>query len=546
MGLDDAFLIFGSYSRTSSTEDAVERIDETIADVGGTILLTTLTSASAFALGMISSITAVRWLVIYAFPTILIDFIYQITFFVSLIVLDERRIQANRCDCLVCCKGPDAPEESDTNGEPKNESEHVADKVMRTYCDFLLRRPVKWTVLIVFPVLLGLCAWSTSQLEQAFEFTEVLPDDSYIQSWWISFNNYYERTGIRPGVYFRNVDFSNDTIQDQMEAYVNDLATLDKYFAGQPFNFWLRDFRTFVNTTNGMPYLSFEQQLDWFLHDPVFAQIYKYDIVRDAYGIMTTSRTTMNMDNLDYEIVTEQVNALEAQREITSRQPINQGQASEWPFFTFDENYYIMEFYRVAPEELILSTILGTVTVSVLAVIFIPHWSAVFFVGPMVAILYIDLLGVVQWAGLAVNPVTYIAMVMSIGLMVDYVMHVTLRFVEIPGSDRIAKTKETLTTIGASVMLGGVSTMLGVLPLAFSTSEIFFTVFIIFFSLVVLGLLSGLVWLPVILSYVGPIDGTDDKTDTISDTEDEGDPEEPPFMPHTYCALCQGLQSPES
>jgi uncharacterized membrane protein YdfJ with MMPL/SSD domain len=95
---------------------------------------------------------------------------------------------------------------------------------------------------------------------------------------------------------------------------------------------------------------------------------------------------------------------------------------------------------------------------------------------------------------------------MSIGLMVDYVIHVTLRYVETKGDSRTAKTSETLQTMGASVLIGGISTLVGVLPLAFSSSEIFFTTFIVFFGLVIIGLLHGLILLPVLLSMLGPIE----------------------------------------
>ena len=154
-----------------------------------------------------------------------------------------------------------------------------------------------------------------------------------------------------------------------------------------------------------------------------------------------------------------------------------------------------------------ITTIIGVLSVSVLALLFIPHWSAIFFVGPLVAVLYIDLLGFIQVCGIHVNPVMYISTVMSIGLMVDFVMHVTLLYVESKGkTSRTEKTRDTLETIGSSVLLGGFSTLIGVLPLAFSTSEIFWTTFVIFFGRVLLGLLHGLVLLPVLLSMLGPLD----------------------------------------
>ena len=120
----------------------------------------------------------------------------------------------------------------------------------------------------------------------------------------------------------------------------------------------------------------------------------------------------------------------------------------------------------------------------------------------------------------------YISTVMSIGLMVDFVMHVTLRYVETTGNSRTQKTKETLETLGASVMVGGLSTLVGVLPLALSSSEIFFTTFIIFFGLVFLGLLHGLILLPVLLSMFGPLDSIEAEVESKSDeavSSEEGD-----------------------
>ena len=94
---------------------------------------------------------------------------------------------------------------------------------------------------------------------------------------------------------------------------------------------------------------------------------------------------------------------------------------------------------------------------------------------------------------------------MSVGLLVDFIMHVLLRYYESSGN-RKEKTINTLKTMGSSIFLGGASSLLGTLPLAFSTSEMFFNIFIVFFGLVVMGTSHGLILLPVILSSVGPED----------------------------------------
>lgn len=50
----------------------------------------------------------------------------------------------------------------------------------------------------------------------------------------------------------------------------------------------------------------------------------------------------------------------------------------------------------MAINELILTTIAGIVAVSVIGFLFIPHWTAVLFVTPLITTLYIDLLG--KWS----------------------------------------------------------------------------------------------------------------------------------------------------
>jgi predicted RND superfamily exporter protein len=108
---------------------------------------------------------------------------------------------------------------------------------------------------------------------------------------------------------------------------------------------------------------------------------------------------------------------------------------------------------------------------------------------------------------MSVAPViTYIVLVISIGLLVDFILHVLMRYYESECDTREEKVKDALGTMGASILVGGLSTFLGVTPLLFSKSEIFSTVCISFLAMVTLGVSHGLVVLPVILSYVGTED----------------------------------------
>jgi len=83
---------------------------------------------------------------------------------------------------------------------------------------------------------------------------------------------------------------------------------------------------------------------------------------------------------------------------------------------------------------------------------------------------------------------------------VDYSAHIAHSFVVSNADSPEERVIEALKTMGASVAMGGFSTFLGMLATAFASSEVFRIFFKMIFSIVVLGLLHGLLFLPVYLS----------------------------------------------
>jgi len=528
IGLDDAFIIWVAFQRMDRSISVLDRIHDTMEEVGVSIFVTTFTSVVAFSLGSLSAVPAVYWLCYYAAPTIFVDFIYQVTFFVALIVLDERRVEEQKRDCFTCLK---APEPADGEGEEVPEG-NIVDRFMAWYSDILLKPAVKVIVLAVFFGMFGGLGYSATLLKQEFYFTEVLPSDSYVGDFWESYVAYTGGSGATPYVVFRDIDQGDTAIQAQMEDYVNKIVAMEEV-GGQPEFFWVRDFQSFLASDQSMSTLaatlpkdsavhatyrvssstvaeaiaalSFERQLDVFLTVPTYDQLYSNNIVRNSEGNVTASRTRVRMSEINQRSVEDQVNALENQRIISEQMSINRDvDPDNWKFFTFNDLYYIWQFYTESPSELFLTTILGVSAVSTISLVFVPHWSSVLFVAPIMSILYVDLLGFLQLCGVAINAVSYISLTMSIGLMVDFLLHIVLRYFESKETTRNAKVKDTLQTMGTSILIGGISTFLGVLPLVFSTSTIFSTIFYCFLGLVVLGISHGLVFLPVVLSLLGP------------------------------------------
>ena len=353
IGLDDAFIIYGAYGRTDPSLSAPDRVEKAIEDIGMSITLTTLTTTLAFGLGSLSSIPAVFWLCVYAFPTVLIDYFYQLTFFIAVLSLDERRVKARRKDCCCCRRAPPVMAEDGPSPESTAEvKSHFADRWMTAYGNFLMQTWVKVVVIAGFIALTAVCIYSASKLTQHFEFIELVPDDSYLIPAWESYQDYYERSGVRPAVCFRWVDQSLNDTQAAMERYVNDLVNqttegFDAPLISQPpFKFWLRDFRVFVEETESVQDLPFNDQVQEFLKVPVYASQHTEDMVFDENNNLVTSRTFLEMDGVNQDVVKEAIDALEWQRSVSAKQPINAGE-EDWKFFNFDGSYYIWEFVSV-------------------------------------------------------------------------------------------------------------------------------------------------------------------------------------------------------
>ena len=221
VGLDDAFIITGSFFRLDSRKDPIERVAETIDDVGISIFSTTLTSALAFSFGAISSVPGVFWLVAYAAPTMLLILLWQLSFFVACIVLDEHRVQLNNSDCFRCIRAESPVIANET--APNTNTVSSIDKFMESYARVLLKPVVKVIVIVGFIALAVLCTLSTLNLKQAFTFTDVLPSDSYITPFFDSLTKFSDQITF-PYIFFRGVDQSNPDIRLQMDNFINEIS----------------------------------------------------------------------------------------------------------------------------------------------------------------------------------------------------------------------------------------------------------------------------------------------------------------------------------
>ncbi len=226
IGVDNIFIIVQTYQRSTRlpSETMPEQVGRALGEVGPSMLLSSIAEATCFFLGSTSDMPAVKAFAVNAGFAILIDFLMQVSCFVSLVALDAARYEGNRVDVVCCVKvSSDSDSEDEAvlvNGGRKASSSTVssvnsmADKYLKPqksmtsyaekkmkkekrkkekakegilyraiydyYAPVLLHSYVRPVVVIGFFFLLCAALAATPKLEVGLDQDVAMPDDSYV------------------------------------------------------------------------------------------------------------------------------------------------------------------------------------------------------------------------------------------------------------------------------------------------------------------------------------------------------------------------------
>ncbi|XP_054666894.1 protein patched homolog 1 isoform X5 [Grus americana] len=166
--------------------------------------------------------------------------------------------------------------------------------------------------------------------------------------------------------------------------------------------------------------------------------------------------------------------------------------------FLFWEQYIGLRHWLLLSISVVLAC-----TFLVCALFLLNPWTAGIIV-VVLALMTVELFGMMGLIGIKLSAVPVVILIASVGIGVEFTVHVALAFLTAIG-DRNHRAVLALEHMFAPVLDGAVSTLLGVLMLAGSEFDFivryFFAVLAI---LTILGVLNGLVLLPVLLSLFGP------------------------------------------
>lgn len=227
---------------------------------GVAITITSVTDLLAFGIGATSALPALGNFCAYASLGIFAVFLMMASFFLSWLVIDQRRIDAKR-DGIFCCW------KKDESWTPNNCSQKsLMDLVFRRYSEILDQLPFKVAILVVSAAVLGVGCFGVSQLETNFDFVDWFPSDAPVVGYFSEKEKHFPSGGMAGKVYVADVpkieeklerletllltvgnvsDLSENKIRSFLPSFFKHLkenGITDKKLGEQPFRQNLRNF----------------------------------------------------------------------------------------------------------------------------------------------------------------------------------------------------------------------------------------------------------------------------------------------------------------
>ncbi|KAK4313031.1 hypothetical protein Pmani_015553 [Petrolisthes manimaculis] len=496
LGVDDMFVIISMWE-SAGPGDRIERAGRTMRHAGVAITVTSLTDVTAFAVGASTDLPALRSFCLYAAVGILAVYLMQATFFMAWLVMDEKRLEENRNGLVWFVKHQDWTPSS------CSQVDLMKTFFKKWFTPFILSTPVRVIVIFGTGCLVTTSIWATMQLKQEFNPMWFIPSSSYLYKTFQVFTKHFPEAGESGYIYFANV-----TLPDDLPKLYNFTHNLIDSRVVVSVDAWFTAFQEYMTL---MPEAKNSTLTNSLLHDilSVFLQsssgaLYRTDVT--VNGQLECHQPAPPITSFRIGITHRPVNtpadqaaALNTIKSLVSSVPI-QGYKAAWA-----QAYSIWETNEIVGYELWRNVVLAWIVVGLVTLILLASFSAAMLVLMCVTATVIGVSGTMWFWGLTIDTVSCIALVLAIGLSVDYAAHIAHGFLAARGtSSKKERAKIALQGAGSAVLQGGLSTLLSFLLLAGSSSHVFITFFKVFTSASILGLYYGLVFLPVMLSLIGP------------------------------------------
>nr|SVE88835.1 EOG090X0BEK [Daphnia sinensis] len=451
IGIDDMFVIVQCWTNLNKEEmkrSLPVRIGITMKHAGVSITITSVTDFAAFAVGATTVLPSLRSFCIYSAVGILATYIFQASFFVAWLTLDQKRIEGHRDGIIPCFVHRNWKPSSLSRIEP------LQLFFSRILAKYLFKWPAKVFILVLAAFLLGINTWGSVLMRQEFNPLWFIPTSTYLSQYFSVIESHYPDNGQMASIYIQTANLSSNL--DRLDALIDTVRNETKIVS--QVDDWFGGFKEFTAKRHAV---------DWTNQSMTDVQFSTY-----LKNYLFTQKGAKFRRNFKFQ------DPLECRSAIAP--PIS-----------------------VIMEELYRNLAIAMVCVFVTTFILIANLFACVLVLLCVVLTLVCVNGTMHFWGLTIDTVSCINLVLAIGLCVDYAAHVAHTFMTKSGT-RNERAAATISSIGPAVFHGGFSTFLAFIFLANSDSHVFITFFKVFVLVVAYGLFHGLILFPVILSLIGP------------------------------------------
>ncbi|XP_041956873.1 NPC1-like intracellular cholesterol transporter 1 [Alosa sapidissima] len=562
VGADNIFILVLEYQRDTRQvgESRQKQIGRVLGNVAPSMLLCSLSESICFFMGALSTMPAVRSFALYAALAVLMDFMLQMTAFVALLSLDVRRQDASRCE-VACCVTVSTPRSTKPN------QGILLPFMKKFYAPVLLHPVTRILVMVVFMFMFCSCIFLMFHVKVGLDQELSMPTNSYMLEYFKYLYKYLE-VGVptyfvtTKGFNFTSVTGMNAVCSSvgcdpfsltQKIQYATEFP--DRSYLAIPASSWVDDFIDWLNPgskccrlyTSGpnknkfcpasetqdicrrkcilFPPLDgvlrptvaqFERYLPDFLNNRPDLQCPKgglgaYDkaVVRDANGEIIATRfmayhTTVTNSQ---EFTASLKRARELALNITKTMRQIPGTSPDFEVFPYTVTYVFYEQYLTIVSEGLFNISLCLLPTFVVCCILLGLDLRSGLLNLLtIVMITVDTVGVMTLWGIDFNAVSLINLVTAVGISVEFVSHLTRSFALSVQPTHVERAKEATANMGSAVLAGVAMTNLpGIVVLAFAKAQLI-QIFFFRLNLVItlLGLVHGLIFLPVLLSFFGP------------------------------------------